>query len=109
MSSKRIQKRLDKLFTDINQAEDASPKKRITDKTSRPGSETRPILPSQEPARSTSDQVTSRSTRPEMGTRALRTEPKLPASSNKASLSNLIKSPFVWIPNLGRRLKWPTR
>jgi PAS domain S-box-containing protein len=94
MSSKRIQKRLDKLFIDIKQAEDASPKQRKADKTSETSTETRRSLLEREPARSEDGQTISQRTRVEMGTQPLGPEPQLLAQSDQATPSNLLTAPF---------------
>ncbi len=110
MSSKRIQKRLDKLFTDIEQAEEASPNQRKTDKTSEASAETgrrarveRSValslskgrsVPDRKPVRAASGQTSSWRARVEMGTRPLGPEPQLPPRSDRTASSNLLTTPF---------------
>ena len=70
MSSKRIQKRLDQLFTDIKQAEEPSLQQQVIAPTApEPGVEHAWTTPEEKPIHVKPKQPKSKSLRPEMGTR----------------------------------------
>ncbi len=92
MSSKRIQKRLDKLFIDIKQAEDTTPDQRKIEVTSDIKPETRRSIPDQKLAHSVGDPSISQHSEFEMGTQPL-TPDAHPQSFSSPAL-NILTTPF---------------
>jgi PAS domain S-box-containing protein len=93
MSNKRIQKRLNQLFTDIQQAEDTEPKK-----TARPKkSEAKPApvkAEEKQPAPSVSQPAKLRDMRTTLGTRSLGPEPQVLARMEQGTESTALSMPF---------------
>ena len=95
MSSKRIQKRLDQLFTDIKQAEEPSLQQQVSAPAApEPGVEHAWEEPEQKPIPEKTKQPRAKSPRPEMGTRMLGPEPQMLAREGQATSPGTITLPF---------------
>jgi signal transduction histidine kinase/CheY-like chemotaxis protein len=94
MSSKRIQKRLDQIFSDIKQAEEPSLQQVKAPTAPEPGLEQTWITQEQEPVPVKPKQPKVKSPRPEMGTRLLGPEPQMLAQAGETSAPDTITLPF---------------
>ena len=95
MSSKRIQKRLDQLFTDIKQAEEPSLQQQGTSPTAPElGLETVWNTPEQKPVPVSPKQPKGKSSRAEMGTHLLGPEPQIHAQAGQANEPTTLTLPF---------------
>jgi len=92
MSSKRIQKRLEKLFTDIKQAGDTSPGLTETAALAEAGLENRPVAA--ETATPAASRSKPRHRRVELGTKPLGPEPQLQARLDVSQPSTSLSVPF---------------
>ena len=95
MSSKRIQKRLDQLFTDIKQSEEPTFQVQVTAPTApEAGGELARITQEQKPVPVQPKQPKGKNLRTEMGTRMLGPEPHLIAQQMQLSEPGTITLPF---------------
>jgi len=95
MSSKRIQKRLDQLFTDIKQAEEPSLQEQVIAPTApEAGEEHAWGTQEQEPIPAHPKQPKAKNLRTELGTRMLGPEPQMVAQQSQTSEPGTITYPF---------------
>jgi len=94
MSSKRIQKRLDQLFTDIKQAENTAPDQQEVRVGPKLHLEVQPELQSREPTQAKSSRGKTKDQRLEMGTHFLGPEPQILARTDRETQSSTLALPF---------------